>query len=80
MLICDNTTVNQVPKIPVPVLKKYRSTFVHGTSHLCFRRSQDIAVHLKFLFWFFSFIEIWLKFKAACQNRQAGESAVKYLF
>ena len=28
---------------------------------------------------YFSFTEIWLKFRTSCQDRQAGESAVKCL-
>ena len=34
---------------------------------------------IKFLFWFFSFIEIGLKFRTTCEDHQVGESAVKCL-
>ena len=30
---CGTDTWYQLPKVPLTVLKKYRSTFVHGTAH-----------------------------------------------
>ena len=45
----------------------------------CFRRCHNIAPQSKFYILFFSYIETREKFRTACQDRQAEESAVTCL-
>ena len=60
-------------------LRKATEALTHLTSNYP-RRCQDIAVRLEVLtLFFFSFIEIRLKFRTAFQNYQARESALKCL-
>ena len=56
------------------ICRKAREVPIHRTGNY-----QDIALWLKFLFWFLIFIEIWLKFRTGCLDHQAGKSAAKCL-